>query len=64
MAALLCVLWFGQIIPFYTRGELPNMIVQAKTPTVFVYVLDLGVVVPLSLLAACCLVVVASPALG
>jgi hypothetical protein len=52
MAALLCVLWFSQIIPFYTRGELPNMIVQAKTPTVFVYVLDLGVVVPLSLLAA------------
>lgn len=44
MAAVLCLLWFSQIIPFSTRGELPNMIVQAKTPTVFVYVLDLGVV--------------------
>jgi hypothetical protein len=52
MAAVLCLLWFSQIMPFYTRGELPNMIVMAKTPTVFVYVLDLGVVVPLALLAA------------
>jgi hypothetical protein len=52
MAAVLCLLWFSQIIPFYTRGELPAMIVMAKTPTVFVYVLDLGVVVPLALLAA------------
>ena len=52
MAAVLCLLWFSQIIPFYTRGELPQMIVLAKTPTVFVYVLDLGVVVPLALLAA------------
>lgn len=52
MAAILCLLWASQIIPFYTRGELPNMIVQAKTPTVFVYVIDLGVVVPLALLSA------------
>jgi hypothetical protein len=52
MAAMLCLLWTSQIVPFYTRGELPNMIVQAKTPTVFVYVLDLGVVVPLALLSA------------
>jgi hypothetical protein len=52
MAAVLCLLWGSQIIPFYTRGELPNMIVLAKTPTVFVYVIDLGVVVPLALLSA------------
>jgi hypothetical protein len=52
MALVLCVLWLSQIIPFFTRGELPNMIVQAKTPTVFVYVLDLGVVVPLALVSA------------
>jgi hypothetical protein len=51
MAAVLCLLWGSQIIPFYTRGELPNMIVLAKTPTVFVYVIDLGVVVPLALLS-------------
>jgi hypothetical protein len=52
MAAILCLLWFSQIIPFFTDGKLPEMIVRANTPTVFVYVLDLGVVVPLSLLAA------------
>ena len=52
MAFILCLLWSSQIIPFYTRGELPNMIVQAKTPTVFVYVIDLSVVVPLALLSA------------
>jgi hypothetical protein len=52
MSTLLCLLWFSQIIPFYTRGQLPEMIVRAKTPTVFVYVLDLGVVVPLALLSA------------
>jgi hypothetical protein len=52
MAAALCLLWLSQIIPFFTRGELPNMIVLANTPTVFVYVLDLGVVVPLALLSA------------
>jgi hypothetical protein len=52
MAAALCLLWFSQIIPFFTRHELPKMILQAQTPTVFVYVLDLGVVVPLSLLSA------------
>jgi hypothetical protein len=52
MAAVLCPLWFSQIIPFFTHGELPTMIVMAKTPTVFVYVLDLGVVVPLALLSA------------
>jgi hypothetical protein len=52
MAAILCLLWFSQIIPFYVDGTLPEMVVRAKTPTVFVYVLDLGVVVPLALLSA------------
>ncbi|URI07939.1 hypothetical protein MW290_04970 [Aquincola tertiaricarbonis] len=52
MAVLLTLLRTSQIMPFYTRGALPEMIVQAKAPTAFVYVLDLGVVVPLSLLAA------------
>ena len=52
MAAMLTLLWATQIVPFYTRGQLPEMVVKAKTPTVFVYVLDLGIVVPLSLLAA------------
>lgn len=52
MAALLTLLWASQIVPFYTRGQLPDMIVKANTPTVFVYVLDLGIVVPLALLSA------------
>jgi hypothetical protein len=52
LAAVLCLLWFSQVIPFYTQGKLPEMIQRAKTPTVFVYVLDLGVVVPLALLSA------------
>jgi hypothetical protein len=52
MALVLCLLWSSQIIPFYTQDKLPEMIERANTPTVFVYVLDLGVVVPLSVLAA------------
>jgi hypothetical protein len=52
MSVVLCLLWFSQIVPFYTHGHLPPMIEQAQVPTVFVYVLDLGVVVPLALLAA------------
>jgi hypothetical protein len=52
MAAVLCLLWLGQTLPFYLSGTLPPMIEKAKTPTVFVFVLDLGVVVPLALLSA------------
>lgn len=52
MAAVLCALWVSQIVPFYTAGKLPDMVLKANTPTVFVYVLDLGVVVPLALLSA------------
>lgn len=51
MALILSVLWLSQIVPFYTEGRLPEMIIRAQTPTVFVYVLDLGIVVPLSLLS-------------
>lgn len=52
MALMLVLLWGSQIVPFYTAGRLPEMITKANVPTVFVYVLDLGVVVPLALLAA------------
>jgi hypothetical protein len=52
IAIVLCVLWLGQIIPFFTRNELPPMIALANVPTVFVYVFDLGVVVPLSVICA------------
>jgi hypothetical protein len=52
MSIMLCGLWFSQIVPFYIDGTLPQMILLAKTPTVYVYVLDLGVVVPLAVVAA------------
>jgi hypothetical protein len=52
MGAMLCLMWLGQIVPYFFSGALPPMIEKAKTPTVFVFVLDLGVVVPLALLSA------------
>jgi hypothetical protein len=52
MAAILCLLWFSQIIRIYVDGTLPGLVLRANTPTVFVYVLNLGVVVPLALLSA------------
>ena len=52
MALVLCMLWLAQIVPFFVDGTLPPMISKANTPTVFVFVLDLGVVVPLALLSA------------
>ncbi len=52
MAAMLCVLWLGQLIPFFLTGALPAGVTQTGGQTMFVYVLDLGVVVPLALLGA------------
>jgi hypothetical protein len=52
MSAILCLLWGSQIAAFYIDGTLPPMIERAKTPTVYVFALDLGVVVPLALLCA------------
>jgi hypothetical protein len=52
MALVLSLLWLAQIVPLYVDGTLPPMIANANTPTVFVFVLDLGVVVPLALLCA------------
>ncbi len=52
VGALLTLLWLGQIVPFLTAGVLPELIVRAGTPTNFVYVLDLGLIVPLAFLIA------------
>lgn len=52
MAALLAVLWLSQVVAFLQTGVLPELIERAETPTNFVFVLDLGVVVPVSVLAA------------
>ena len=42
----------AQIIAFYTTGELPQAMQDIGATTYFVYVMDLGLIVPLSLLAA------------
>ncbi len=52
LGLVLAALWGSQIMAYYIDGRLPEMVVLANTPTVFVYVLDLGVVVPLALAAA------------
>lgn len=48
LGLMLTLLWVGQMIPFFLNGTLPDLIVKADTPTNFVYVLDLGFVVPLA----------------
>jgi hypothetical protein len=52
MSAVLATLWLSQVFMFLATGELPDLIVKAETPTNFVFVLDLGFVIPLSLVAA------------
>lgn len=43
--------WLGQIIPPTLHGTVPSSITQAKTPSNGVYVQDLGLVIPLLILA-------------
>jgi hypothetical protein len=42
----------AQLLEFFTSGTVPELVVRADTPTSFVYVLDLGLVLPLCLLSA------------
>ena len=42
----------AQIVGFYVTGELPQAMQQIEATTYFVYTLDLGLIVPLCLLAA------------
>jgi hypothetical protein len=51
VAVMLTAAYAGQIAPFYTTGALPEPMRQAGTTTFFVYALDLGVVVPLAVIA-------------
>jgi hypothetical protein len=51
MAGLLSALWLIQVLAVLRTGELPELIARAETPTNFVFVLDLGVVVATSVLA-------------
>ena len=51
-AFLLTALWLAQIIPFLTSGTLPEIIKRSGGVTSFVFVLDLGLVLPLAVLSA------------
>jgi hypothetical protein len=42
----------GQLMPFFTAGTLPEMMQLAGAQSCFVYTMDLGVIAPLSVLAA------------
>lgn len=44
--------WLGQIVPALLHGAVPDAVVLAKTPTSAVHVQDLGIVIPLLILAA------------
>lgn len=43
--------WLGQIIPAALHGSVPSSITQARTPSNGVYVQDLGLLIPLLMLA-------------
>ena len=47
---MLCGLWLPDIIRFLVTGTLPPTMVLAEIPTNFVYVMDLGLVMPLAFL--------------
>lgn len=52
MAVMLTVAYLGQIVPFFLTGEVPEIVTLAGGPTFFVWALDLGLIVPLSVLGA------------
>lgn len=52
VALMLCVLWLGQIVPVLATGEQPESLERSGGSLKYVFALDLGLVVPISLLAA------------
>lgn len=52
LGLLFLVAWLGQIVPAMLRGNVPDAVLLAKTPTSAVYVQDLAVVIPLLFMAA------------
>lgn len=52
IALMLAMGELGEIIPFLTTGAVPEIIRRSGGSTCFVYVLDLGMIVPLALLSA------------
>ena len=52
VAAMLCALWLGQIVPALVAGKVPDSIVRSGGSLKYVFALDLGLVVPLAALSA------------
>jgi hypothetical protein len=52
LSIMLTMAYLGQMMPFFTAGTLPEILVNTGGPTMFVWVLDLGFVVPLMILAS------------
>lgn len=52
VAVLLSALWLGQLVPALASGGAPDAVVRSGGSIKYVYALDLGLVVPLSLAAA------------
>jgi len=52
IAVMLVIPEVAQLVPFLTEGTLPELITRAGAVNSFVYVLDLGVIAPLCVLAA------------
>ncbi|HYF92486.1 MAG TPA: hypothetical protein VD969_09560 [Symbiobacteriaceae bacterium] len=52
MAFLLSLLWLSRVIPALLAGTVPEDVIKTGAPTSFVFTMDLGLVVPLTALAA------------
>lgn len=52
IGGMVALMWLGAIVPALLRGEDPALLAESGTGTLFIQVLDLGVVAPLALLAA------------
>lgn len=52
MSMILSLLWGSQVVAYLINGAIPDLIVKADAVTNYVFVLDLGVVVPASIAAA------------
>lgn len=52
LGLMLSALWLGQIVPFLVTGRLPDSLERSGGSLKFVFALDLGLIVPLAVLAA------------
>lgn len=52
IAFMLSALWLGQLVPSLVAGKIPESLVRSGGSLKYVFALDLGVIVPLAVLAA------------